>query len=217
MRNAHLCPLLVLLLGACASPNTAPAKTVTIDGTAPPATTFTQGGETPTEGKQPSARELSTQRHSVAALVAAVKASRARFRERAAKQPSYAFSATSGSFTGALWTYRLTVDSEKVMSRSLESRDPDGAISESWTEDAPDVGTHDGGPTAGIDALHAYCLARVLTKPTADNDLFVTIGEDGLMRTCVYVPKGCMDDCSSGVEGLSEIAWDEGGISLTRP
>ncbi len=41
--------------------------------------------------------------------------------------------------------------------------------------------------------------AGVLTRSSLKNDFYLEFRGDGVLRTCDYVPKSCVDDCSRGV------------------
>ena len=159
----------------------------------------------PTE-PAPAALSLNSHDEDVERLTEAVRESRARFERLVAERPAYVYTSHDASFSGHSWSYRLTVDHERVTRREYEARDDGGKRIETWVEAEPAVGEHPGGPTTGLAALYDQCLGKVLTRDPADHELFVEIGDDGLMSACLYVRKGCMDDCSEGPR-VSAVEW----------
>jgi hypothetical protein len=73
-----------------------------------------------------------------------------------------------------------------------------------WDETGPAVGTHDGFRAETVEELFADCR-QVIAQDPKTNDLFLTVGTHGVPRDCVFVPKGCQDDCGMGFS-LSDFA-----------
>lgn len=97
----------------------------------------------------------------------------------------------------------LTVEDEVVTRRAFASYQEfafrQGRL-EAWTESGDEVGTHlTGAPAVSIDTLYERCQREVLTVDPTENEIIFSVDEQGLLRTCVYVPRGCIDDCDHGV------------------
>jgi len=50
-----------------------------------------------------------------------------------------------------------------------------------------------------IDELYETCAKDVLTVSQEKNKIIFNVSENGLIQTCIYIPKDCQDDCSMGV------------------
>lgn len=76
----------------------------------------------------------------------------------------------------------------------------DSAITvvEAWAETREDLGSHATGDAARtMSELHQVC-SGVLDRRDRE-DVTMTVDEAGVMETCFSVPRGCFDDCASGV------------------
>lgn len=74
---------------------------------------------------------------------------------------------------------------------------PGGTPDASWTELANEVGIHDGAQPLTLEQWYNVCREQVLPQP-ADR-VTLGVGDEGALRRCVYVPRGCKGDCSFGV------------------
>lgn len=117
-----------------------------------------------------------------------------------ANNGEYTYSRFFQSFSGFQYTTRFTVKNDIVNKREYEFiRYP--STKESWVEEGADVGTHQRGHTPLlIEELYEQCAKEVLTKDRASNSIFFELDSNELLKTCVYVPKNCVDDCSFGVK-----------------
>jgi hypothetical protein len=116
---------------------------------------------------------------------------------------SYRYESEISSFTGYGELTVITVDDDDVVRRRFASYE-DLAFRanrlEAWVEEANELGSHlSGGPVLTIDALYARCRADILTVDPDENEISFTVDQRGLLDTCTYVPKGCLDDCEEGV------------------
>ncbi len=99
----------------------------------------------------------------------------------------------------------LTVQGKKVIARAYEAYTQDGntgetTVTESWLEEGSAIGSHDvGADPVTIDTLYATCRSDVLSQSPLANTIYLEFRDDGVLRSCEYVPKDCLDDCSSGV------------------
>lgn len=129
---------------------------------------------------------------------------------------SYRYETSFASWAGFGDTTTLSVQSGKVTARAYEAYRLEGdgqtTITESWTEEGAAVGSHEAGAAPRtVDELYGVCRAEVLTKNPLANDFYLFFRDDGVLESCTYVPKGCVDDCSSGVNitGLEFLSTPE--------
>jgi hypothetical protein len=117
-----------------------------------------------------------------------------------ANNGEYSYSRSFQSWTGFEYTTRFTVKNDIVVKREYEfSHEP--SIGGSWVEEGADVGTHkDGHDVLLIEQLYDTCAKEVLTKDRASHSIFFDLDTNGLLKTCIHVPKNCADDCSFGVD-----------------
>ena len=126
----------------------------------------------------------------------------------------YRYKTSFGSFSGFGDTTTLTVQGETVVSRAYEAYRVNGNtgeknVTESWTEEGAEVGSHKAGAEPRtVDELYGVCRSDVLTQNPSANDFYLEFRDDGVLKTCDYVPKDCVDDCSRGVNitGLEFLA-----------
>ena len=69
-----------------------------------------------------------------------------------------------------------------------------------WEERGAELGSHpEAAPLATLDALYERCRSEVLTRDPDENRIYLEFDERGILETCVYSPRNCVDDCSFGV------------------
>lgn len=132
---------------------------------------------------------------------------------------SYIYDVSFKSFSGFSSVTKITVIDNKVLKRAYNSYsrfDEDGkelkngeALREieSYEETESTIGQNSSGAKALIiDDLYETCLKDVLTVKEIENEIIFTASDNGLLKTCVYIPKGCQDDCSMGVS-ISNFEW----------
>ena len=124
---------------------------------------------------------------------------------------SYTYASSFGSWTGYTSTTRFTVVNGEVTERSFESsqRLDDGTEQiESWTERGEELGEREAGaPVRTVNEVYAACRDEVLIQNPFANSVGFETDERGLLAACYYVPNGCADDCSKGVN-ISELKFD---------
>lgn len=117
---------------------------------------------------------------------------------------SYQYVVRSSSWTGASSETVITVEAGVVVQRKYELSvmDPDTHqpySPEQWTEDADSVNTHSAG-ARGLTLDEVYQQARDLwLQKRKDAKIYFEAGNNGLISSCGYVPKGCVDDCFRGI------------------
>jgi major membrane immunogen (membrane-anchored lipoprotein) len=119
---------------------------------------------------------------------------------KAADDGTYQYTRTSSSFTGYRDTTTVVVENDVVVRRTYEVYDENGALFDSFDEQGAEVGSNESGaPARTIDELYEICRDDVLTQDPAQNHIILTFHDDGILETCVYVPRDCADDCDEGV------------------
>jgi len=70
-----------------------------------------------------------------------------------------------------------------------------------WTEMENELGLHEKTPASRVQTLdEVYETARtVWLKKRDDAEIYFEVKNDGLISSAGFVPKGCMDDCFSGI------------------
>ena len=179
----------------------APALLVStvLAGCAPKLTPMPRPPEKPNVS-MPAEQRLSTSRgDSPEKMSSVVATSRAFLKQRLDNHREYTVTTGDGSWVGTRWEYEVDVKDGDVVARRYQRWDRDGAKEESWQELGADVGTHKRGASRTIEEMYDHCINEVLTKSEDDHHLYVSIGKEGELNSCVFVPKTCMDDCSSGI------------------
>lgn len=113
---------------------------------------------------------------------------------------TYAYVRVSSIFTGERFETTVVVSGGGVVERSYEAYDGD-SITESWTEYADDLGTHEAGfPGVTLDELYSECQADVIPRLDDDHPLTLTTFEDGLLENCYTVDQTLLDSSADGIE-----------------
>lgn len=119
---------------------------------------------------------------------------------KAADDGTYQYTRTTSSFSGYRTSTALVVENDVVVRRTYEAFDADNVLVESFDEQGAEVGSNENGaPVLTIDELYESCRDDVLTRDTEQNQIVLTFHDSGIVRTCVYVPLDCADDCAMGV------------------
>ncbi len=120
---------------------------------------------------------------------------------------SYMYEVNFSSFSRFSSTTKITVVNNIVVARSFESFGIEDAELLAYEENEDNLGENEvGAMVATIDELYTTCLQEVLVVNKEGNDVIFSVSDIGLLRTCVYIPKGCQDDCSRGVS-ISNFSW----------
>ena len=101
----------------------------------------------------------------------------------------------------------ITVQKGRVVTRTYEEGriDNKGEFiiekQSSWTEKGAGVGSHEnsGAAPRTVDELYRECRDDVLTRNPRAHDIYLDIGSDGVLRSCVYGFKGFAMDTYPGV------------------
>lgn len=112
----------------------------------------------------------------------------------------YQYDVRFASWVGFSATTTLEVRDDEVVLRRYEALDAEGMVTESWTEQGAELGSHEhGAPLRTIEELYAVCRNEVLTQDRDENTIYLEFRDDGVLEYCRYVPVDCADDCARGV------------------
>jgi len=118
---------------------------------------------------------------------------------------TYSYAVPTESWTGYATRTALQIQASSAAYRRFESTpllndDSYGPIALEWEERGADVGSHPGGaPPVTLDVLYQRCRNEVLARDPGENTITLAFDERNILRTCVYTPRNCADDCSFGV------------------
>ena len=120
---------------------------------------------------------------------------------KAADDGAYAYTRTFRSWTGYHSVTRFVVEDDMVVRRTFQGYDESDQLLDSFDEQGEEVGSTEGiTPVYTIDELYEVCRDEVLTKDPEANQIYLAFRDDGLLERCHYIPSGCQDDCSMGVD-----------------
>lgn len=123
---------------------------------------------------------------------------------KASTNNSYQYQVTSGSWTGYSSETTITVKDGKVIKRSylaktIERPSNQVVVHEEWTENEATINSHNNGASAiTLDAIYQKAKTDWLLK-RKDASTYFEVKNDGMISSCGYVEKNCMDDCFNGV------------------
>ena len=131
---------------------------------------------------------------------------------------SYTYTMSSGSVFGFGSNTTITVINGTVSSRIFELYSiyddnnnyvgyDDRVILESYTENIETLNSHDSGAAAvTIDALYDTCLSDYLSVDADSNTIVFDVDDASIIKNCLYIPEGCQDDCTFGIQ-ISSFQW----------
>ena len=120
---------------------------------------------------------------------------------KAADDGTYAYTRTFQSWTGYHSITRFVVENDVVVRRTFQGYDESDQLIDSFDEEGAEVGSTEGiTPVYTIDELYEVCRDEVLTKDPEANQIILELRDDGILEYCQYIPDGCQDDCSMGVD-----------------
>ncbi|WP_318309230.1 hypothetical protein [Flagellimonas crocea] len=118
---------------------------------------------------------------------------------------SYRYTVNQGSWVGFSSKTTITVESGTITERSFQFTNTGGISSEipedelEWTETADEIGFHaNGAAPLTMDEVYDKAKNDWLRNRTDATPYFETM-DNGLISTCGYVEKGCIDDCFVGI------------------
>jgi hypothetical protein len=124
---------------------------------------------------------------------------------KASVNNTYSYISYYGSVFGGYTETKITVQNGVVTGRDyiIGTYPPNSKtlqVMKSWTEDSATLNTHTEGAVAiTLDAIYAKAPEQWLNADPKNNDISFTTDNNGLITSCGYSPKNCMDDCFNGV------------------
>jgi len=147
-------------------------------------------------------------------LKIASEASESTFKANAAQyRNSYSYKSNFESFAGFGNSSEIVVNYGKPILKNYQAyhyKDTNGKqekiIDTSFVEQAHNLGQSNlGAPILTMEEMYALCF-KMLSKDTATHVLYFTTDKQGILSTCGYMQKGCMDDCFRGFN-IIEFQW----------
>jgi len=117
------------------------------------------------------------------------------------KGSAYQYSSEFSSWVGFGNETTIFVRDDAVVRREYRAWDADRRETMHWIEDVPDkLGIHkEGAPLQTVEKLYEDCRDILATKNNEENDIHLGFDANGILGYCLFAPKNCADDCSSGV------------------
>ncbi len=115
---------------------------------------------------------------------------------------SYRYVVGFSSWTGFGNQTTIVVKEDRVIARHYLAWGQMQKIIDSWHETIPStLGSHKMGAKAKrVEDLYQECQQNILRKSKKDNHIYFTAHNNGILKSCVYAPKACADDCLQGVK-----------------
>lgn len=119
---------------------------------------------------------------------------------------SYTYVAHGGSVFGYYAQTKFTVQNGKITGReylsgSFKPNTDSLKINKSWVENSTSLNSHgtEGHELLTLDEVYAKAKTVWLKANSKENDVYFESGNNGMISSAGYVPKGCMDDCFTGI------------------
>lgn len=119
-------------------------------------------------------------------------------------QSSYQYTSSTVSFTGYRTVTTFIIHNDVVVERDYKSFTGNGdskKLYDSWQEtEEAELGTHqEGAAIWTIDEIYNECKVSILPRLPIRNRIYLELDNNGILSSCVYVPRNCADDCARGV------------------
>lgn len=119
---------------------------------------------------------------------------------------SYTYTAYGSSVFGYYTQTKFTVQNGKITGREFLSgsyiSNTNGlTTNKSWIENSTSLNTHgtEGYELLTLDEVYIKAKTVWLKANTKENDVYFESRNNGILSSAGYVPKGCMDDCFTGI------------------
>ena len=120
---------------------------------------------------------------------------------------SYSYTQNQGSVFGYSAEIKIGVNNGKIISRDFVSfrirPDNTHAIDTTahWHEENTSLNTHSnqGGELLTLDDIYTKARTNWLKADPKNNDIYFEANNNGMISNCGYRPKGCQDDCVTGI------------------
>lgn len=123
---------------------------------------------------------------------------------------TYQYSTRFSSWVGFGNETSISVVNGVVANRSYRSWDDKQSDITQWSESTVEsLNSHrDGASAKTLDELYDDCQDILQSKDNENNRINLGFDNNGIIQTCLFTPKNCADDCSSGVRVDSLIFSD---------
>ncbi len=118
---------------------------------------------------------------------------------------SYKYTVGSGTWAGSYWETTLTISNGMITQRYFKYIVTDGLSEDiqeeelEWTENENEIGTHqNGAEPITLDEIYEKAKQDWLIKRKNTQTYFET-ENNGIISTCGYRDKNCVDDCFIGI------------------
>lgn len=113
---------------------------------------------------------------------------------------NYQYSTSFTSWVGFGNKTTIYVLNGKVKKRKYRAWDKNGINTDHWTEeDTSSLNSHKhGAPLISMEDIYDECYSILKKKNNEYNHMHLAFDEEGILKQCLYSPKSCADDCSSG-------------------
>lgn len=114
---------------------------------------------------------------------------------------TYQYSTRFSSWVGFGNETSISVVNGVVANRSYRSWDDKQSDITQWSESTVEsLNSHrDGASAKTLDELYDDCQDILQSKDNENNRINLGFDNNGIIQTCLFTPKNCADDCSSGV------------------
>ncbi|SDC65130.1 hypothetical protein [Niabella drilacis] len=122
----------------------------------------------------------------------------------------YQYTKTFTSWTGSRSEYTVIVKKGQVVQQEYKGYELNAGAHQpapqtSWTEDAASLNTHHNyEPALTLDQVYTKAGSEWLKVNRDKNMIYFEVQNRGMISSCGFVPKGCQDDCFTGIH-ISDI------------
>ncbi|MEJ5962762.1 hypothetical protein [Pedobacter immunditicola] len=116
---------------------------------------------------------------------------------------SYRYMVAQGSVFGSSTETVITIKNGKITQRHFKYTSLEGTVNlpaemREWTENENEINTHNVPEALTLDQVYEKAKTDWLLK-RKDADTYFEAKNNGIISSCGYVEKGCMDDCFIGI------------------
>lgn len=122
---------------------------------------------------------------------------------------SYEYTMSFVSWVGFGYDTTVKVKNGKVVERTVQSFDRRNDEKSGFSENADQINTKGGGHQARtMEELYTECAKDCLSQDPKLNSIYLDFSDTLILTGCSYVPKGCADDCTRGIDSFI-FRWSE--------
>ena len=126
-------------------------------------------------------------------------ASAEKWRQIKETRPDYQYAIHYASWAGFGNKTEMRIEQHRVVQRSYTAWNAQHLNQEQWVESESELDQHKQGAKAlTLGQLYQRCETEVLSQSSRRNQIELSFDDEGLLRSCSYLPRNCTDDCSKG-------------------